>query len=157
MLSMKKISCLALALISAATMSVAKADEHQSYALDKLANAQAQLERLQNQQEAIKELIKAVKKDLRAAKIRAKAERLQMEADTVRQDAVVMVEQTGVAVDLPNLMTAKGVDAGIIEYDENMDDINREIKTKNSERSVYFPSGRKVEPQNGSDLPDYIK
>ena len=30
-----------------------------------------------------------------------------MEADTVRQDAVVMVEQTGVAVDLPNLMTAK--------------------------------------------------
>ena len=155
---MKKISCLTLALLfSANSFFAAKADQHQSYALDKLANAQAQLERLQGQRKAIDELIRAVKKDLRAAKIRAKAERLQMEADTVRQDAVVMVEQTGVAVDLPNLMTAKGVDAGIIEYDENADNINRELKEKNPERSVYFPSGRKVEPENTSDLPDYIK
>lgn len=154
---MKKISCFSLAIISALSIYGAQANQHQSYALDKLANAQAQLERLENQKDAINQLIKAVKKDLRAAKIRAKAERLQMEADTVRQDAVVMVEQTGVAVDLPNLMTAKGVDAGIIEYDEDADDIKRELE-KNSERSVYFPSGRKVEPENGSsDLPDYIK
>lgn len=153
---MKKISCLSLALISAFSIYSASADQHQSYALDKLANAQAQLERLKGQRKAVDELIRAVKKDLRAAKIRAKAERLQMEADTVRQDAVVMVEQTGVAVDLPNLMTAKGVDAGIIEYDENADDINRTMKNT-SERSVYFPSGRKVEPENSSDLPDYIK
>jgi membrane carboxypeptidase/penicillin-binding protein len=153
---MKKISCLSLALISAVSIYSANADQHQSYALDKLANAQAQLERLKGQRKAVDELIRAVKKDLRAAKIRAKAERLQLEADTVRQDAVVMVEQTGVAVDLPNLMNAKGVDAGIIEYDENSDDINRTMK-KTSERSVYFPSGRKVEPENSSDLPDYIK
>ena len=156
MLSMKKISCLTLAFLSAASIYSAQANQHQSYALDKLANAQAQLERLQGQKKAVNELIRAVKKDLRAAKIRAKAERLKMEADTVRQDAIVMVEQTGVAVDLPNLMTAKGVDAGIIEYNENTDDINRTMKN-NSERSVYFPSGRKVEPQSNSDLPDYIK
>jgi uncharacterized protein (UPF0335 family) len=158
MFIMKKISCFALAIaFSANSFLTAKANEHQSYALDKLANASAQLERLENQKKAINELIKAVKKDLRAARIRAKAERLQLEADTVRQDAVVMVEQTGVAVDLPNLMTAKGVDAGIIEYNENADDINRELKKNESERSVYFPSGRKVEPENTSDLPDYIK
>lgn len=154
---MKKISCLSLAFLSAISIYAAQADQHQSYALDKLANAQAQLDRLKNQKQAVNELIRAVKKDLRAAKIRAKAERLQMEADTVRQDAVVMVEQTGVAVDLPNLMTAKGVDAGIIEYDENMDDIDREIRQKNPSRSVYFPSGRKIEPESATDLPDYVK
>lgn len=153
---MKKISCLSLAFLSALTIYSAKADQHQSYALDKLANAQAQLQRLENQKDAVNQLIKAVKKDLRAAKVRAKAERLQLEADTVRQDAIVMVEQTGVAVDLPNLMTAKGVDAGIIEYDADADDVNRELQRR-SEKSVYFPSGRKVEPQNASDLPDYIK
>lgn len=153
---MKKISYLALAFLSAASMSVS-ADQHQSYALDKLANAQAQLERLEHQKKAINSLIKAVKKDLRAARIRAKAERLQLEADTVRQDAIVMVEQTGVAVDLPNLMTAKGVDAGLVEYDQNKEDIERELGQSQSERSVYFPSGRKVEPESSSDLPDYIK
>ncbi len=153
---MKKISCLVL-LVSFLTFPSAKANEHQSYAIDKLANAQAQLERLEAQKKAITQLMKAVKKDLRAAKIRAKAERLQIEANTVRQDAVVMVEQTGVAVDLPNLMTAKGVDAGLIEYDETQDDIDRVIKNSNPERSVYFPSGRKIEPENSSDIPDYIK
>lgn len=153
---MKKISCLAL-LLSLLAFPAAKANEHQSYAIDKLANAQAQLDRLKNQRDAIDELMKAVRKDLKAAKIRAKAERLQIEANTVRQDAIVMVEQTGVAVDLPNLMTAKGVDAGILEYDETQDDIDRVIKNSNPERSVYFPSGRKVEPQNSSDIPDYIK
>jgi hypothetical protein len=153
---MKKISCFTLAFLSAITIFAAQANEHQSYALDKLANAQAQLDRLQNQKKAINELMKAVRKDLQAAKLRAKAERLQMDADTVRQDAVVMVEQNGVAVDLPNLMTAKDVDAGIVEYDKNADDMNRIMKNT-SERSVYFPSGRKVEPIKGSDLPDYIK
>ena len=152
---MKKISCFVLALLFSTNTFVAQADQHQSYALDKLANAQAQLERLKNQKKAINELMKAVKKDLRAAKIRAKAERLQLEADTVKQDAIVMVEQTGVAVDLPNLMTATDVEAGIIEYDSNRDDVDREIRNSNPQRSVYFPSGRKE--SNTSDLPDYIK
>ena len=82
---------------------------------------------------------------------------MQIDADTTRQDAVVMVEQTGVAVDLPNLMTAKGVEAGIIEYDENTDEIDRELNKNASEKSVYFPGGRTVQPDNASDLPDYIK
>lgn len=154
---MKLMTNIALVILCATSFTVAKANQHQSYALDKLANAQAQYDRLQQQKKAINQLLKAVKKDLKAAQVRAKAERLQIDADTTRQDAVVMVEQTGVAVDLPNLMSAKGVEAGIIEYDENTDEIDRELNKNTSEKSVYFPGGRTVQPDNASDLPDYIK
>lgn len=141
-------------------------DSHQSYALDKLANAQAQLERLKGQEKALNQLIQAVKKDLRAAKVRARAERIQLQANTARQDAAVMVEQTGVAVDLPNLMTAKGVQAGILEYDKNQNEnIDAMFKDRSTtEKSVYFPNGsagKKVKPSNSysddADFPDYIK
>lgn len=161
---MKQPLSIALAIILSGSLSVSAADNnHQSYALDKLANAQAQLDRLKSQETAIKDLIKAVKKDLKAAKIRAKAERVQLEADTLRQDAIVSVEQSGVAVDLPNLMTAKGVQAGLKEYEAEKDEVEMMFKDNNaSTKSVYFPGGsqgKKIEPSNkvNSEIPDYIK
>ena len=142
------------------------ADDRQGYALDKLANAQAQLDRLEAQKKALTELIRAVKKDLKAAKIRAKAERIQLEADTKRQDAAVMVEQSGVAVDLPNLMNTKKTEGTIVEFDAAKDDIDLMFKDKNTtdEKTVFFPGGdegKKVEPNydgidNDSDF-KYIK
>lgn len=163
---MKKLTSIALALLCTGNLMAAKAEDRQGYALDKLANAQAQLDRLKSQERALKSLIKAVKRDLRAARIRAKAERIQLSADTQRQDAAVLVEQSGVAIDLPNLMNTRGVEANIAEtskeyqYDENKDDIDRMFKN-NSEKAVYFPGkneGNKVEPsKSDSDLPDYIK
>lgn len=141
------------------------ADDRQGYALDKLANAQAQLDRLEAQKDALEELIKAVKKDLRAAKIRAKAERIQLQADTKRQDAAVMVEQSGVAVDLPNLMNTKNAQGQVVEYNAQKDEVDLMFKDKNQEqKTVFFPGGdegKKIEPnydgiENDSDF-KYIK
>ena len=164
---MNKLLGLGLALLfSANTLVSVKAavGEHQSYALDKLANAQAQLDRLKTQEKALKELIGAVKKDLRAARIRAKAERIQIEANTKRQDAAILVEQSGVAVDLPNLMNTRSVDAGLIEYSADKDDVEMMFEDeKTKTKSVYFPGGskgKKVETEYQgieSDIPDYIK
>lgn len=159
---MNKFIVLAL-LFSFSSLNSIQAEDRQGYALDKLANAQAQLDRLESQKEALAELIKAVKKDLRAAKIRAKAEEIQLKADTQRQDAAVMVEQSGVAVDLPNLMATKGVKAGLIEYDDKNNDIDMMFEDKANEKAVFFPggdAGRKVNPSgiaNDAELPDYIK
>lgn len=164
---MNKFLSLGLAvLLSANTLTSVKAaeGEHQTYALDKLANAQAQLDRLKSQEQALKQLIQAVKKDLRAARIRAKAERIQIEANTKRQDAAVLVEQSGVAVDLPNLMNTRDVNGGLIEYSADKDEVDQMFKdTKSKTKSVYFPGGsqgKKVESQYqgiDSDIPDYIK
>ncbi len=150
---MKKPFLFVLALLfSVGSVNLAQADDPQSYALDKLANAQAQLDRLKTQKIALDKLTKAVKEDLKAAKIRAKAERLQISADTKRQDAAVLVEQTGVAVDLPNLMATKGVQAGVMEYDSDKEDIDLMFKDKAKQKAVFFPggdAGRKIQPSNG--------
>lgn len=160
---MNKFIVLAL-LFAFGSSNLLQAEDRQNYALDKLANAQAQLNRLEDQREAIDQLIRAVKKDLRAAKIRARAEEIQLKADTDRQDAAVLVEQSGVAVDLPNLMVTKGVKAGLVEYDSD-DDIDLMFEDKSNEQAVFFPggdAGRKVNSKkkgidNDSDLPSYIK
>lgn len=164
---MKNLLRLGLALLFSANSFIqvgAAEGDRQTYALDKLANAQAQLDRLKSQEKALKELIKAVKKDLKAAKIRAKAERIQIEANTKRQDAAVLVEQSGVAVDLPNLMNTRKVDAGLIEYSADKDDIDMMFEDEKAKtKSVYFPGssdGKKVESDYEgieSDMPDYIK
>jgi len=166
---MNKLLSLGLALLFSANVSLnvsAAEGEHQSYALDKLANAQAQLDRLKSQKRALKQLIGAVKKDLKAAKIRAKAERIQIQANTKRQDAAVMVEQSGVAVDLPDLMNTRNVDAGLVEYSANKDDVDKMFKDKKSKtKAVYFPGGsegKRVESgyegiDSDSEMPDYIK
>jgi hypothetical protein len=144
------------------------AEDPQSYAMDKLANAQAQLDKLESQKKALNDLTRAVKKDLKAAKIRAKAERLQIEADTARQDASTIVEQSGVAVDLPNLMNTTAVEAGIIEYKPDEKDIDLMFKdSEKPSKTVFFPgnsAGRRVTPSNSnaglnnnSDIPAYIK
>jgi hypothetical protein len=164
---MKKLLSMALLFSLSYSILPSKAadNEHQTYALDKLANAQAQLDRLTMQEKAIRQLKGAVRKDLRAARIRAKAERIQLEANTQKQDAAVMVEQSGVAVDLPNLMNTRKVDGGIIEYSAD-DDVERMFNdTKPKTKSVYFPGGskgKKVQSgyqglDNDSDIPDYIK
>jgi uncharacterized protein (UPF0335 family) len=155
-------------IISMGTYGLAQAEDPQTYAMDKLANAQAQLDRLEGQKGALNDLIKAVKKDLKAAKIRAKAERIQIEADTARQDAAVFVEQSGVAIDLPNLMNTRNVEAGIVEYKPDEKDIDLMFKDREKpSKAVFFPgnsAGKKVSPSNNyyginndSDIPDYIK
>lgn len=162
---MKKFFRIGLAILTSTIVSsAAKADstnsntvntnnEPQAYALDKLANAQAQLDKLVAQREALDNLIRAVRKDLRAAKMRAKAERIQVQADSDRQDASILVQQNGVAVDLPNLMTAKGVQAGIVEYQPDPTEIELMFRDKNSttNKTVFFPggdAGKKIEPSN---------
>ena len=149
---MKKLLLFVLALLfSISSVNLAMAEDPQSYALDKLANAQAQLERLKAQKIALNKLTRAVKQDLKAAKIRAKAERLQISADTERQDAALLVEQTGVAVDLPNLMATKGVTAGVMEYNADQEDIDLMFKDKTKQKAVFFPggdAGRKIQPSN---------
>ncbi len=126
----------------------------QMYAQDKLVNAQAQYQRLQNQEKALEKLMAAVKTDLKAAKLRAKAETVQKIADTARQDASMNVEQAGIAVDLPDLMSTKGVQAvaaGAKEK-ENIDLMFRD-RNKQESASVFFPAG------SGSRTitPEYIK
>jgi hypothetical protein len=166
---MKKFLSLSLALLFSFNSCILSAqagdNDHQTYALDKLANAQAQLDRLTMQEKAIRQLKSAVRKDLRAARIRAKAERIQLEANTQKQDAAVMVEQSGVAVDLPNLMNTRKVGGGLIEYsaDEEVERMFNDNRPKT--KSVYFPGGskgKKVEAEyqglnSDSDIPDYIK
>jgi len=143
-----------IALASGSFLLPALANDHQSYALDKLANAEAQLDKLVIQKKALNDYIKAVRKDLKAARIRARAERIQLEADTDRQDAAALVEQSGVAVDLPNMMTAKGVQAGLLDNNEyKAEHVESMFKDRNKEatKSVYFPGGskgKKVEPIN---------
>lgn len=142
-------------------ITAAKADtsERQGYALDRLVNAQAQLEKLESQEKALKQLIRAVKKDLKAAKIRTKAEKVQLKADTQRQDAAIMVQETGVAVDLPDLINTKDVEAGLIKHEvanktlsqEEIDILFKDDKPKD-ETAVFFPA-----KSESSDLPDYIK
>jgi|GEM_PF-3034501 len=130
-------------------------NDPQMYAQDKLVNAEAQYERLKNQEKALQKLMGAVKKDLKAAKIRAKAERIQISANTARQDASVNVEQAGIAVDLPDLMSTKGVQAvaaGSAKEKENIDMMFRD-RNKQESASVFFPAG------SGSKTiaPEYIK
>jgi Skp family chaperone for outer membrane proteins len=155
------ISCSGLA----AKAAPATINTNDTYAMDKLANAQAQLNRLKSQRKAIDQLIQAVQKDLRAAQIRAKAEKIQLQADNDKQNAAAVIEQTGLAIDLPNLMTAEGTtQANLIEKKAIKDDLDMMFKDKGSSpksASVFFPggsSGRKVEPLNAKkDIPDYIK
>lgn len=157
---MNKFYALGLALlVSTSTYGMALADDPQTYAMDKLANAQAQLDQLKAQKLALSKLTKAVKQDLRAAKIRAKAERIQISADTSRQDAAVMIEQSGVAVDLPNLMAARQVQGGILEYENDTNSksskttVGKAAKQKN-ESEVFFPGGdqgKKIESRYGTE------
>jgi len=132
--------------------------EPQTYAQDKLVNAQAQLERLKAQKRAINKLMRAIKKDLKAARIRSKAEKIQLSANNAKQDATIMVEQAGVAVDLPDLMAAKGVEAGLLENTDKKKDIDLMFKDKEAQESVFFPAGSEgAGIKNDADLPSYIK
>ncbi len=144
-------------------LTVCAQDEYndpQIYAQDKLVNAEAQYQRLKNQEKALQKLMGAVKQDLKAAKIRAKAERIQVSANTARQDASVNVEQAGIAVDLPDLMPTKGVQAvaaGSRTVDANREKENIDLmfrdRNKQESASVFFPAG------SGSRTiaPEYIK
>ncbi len=137
-----------LVLVGLSTTLPVLAEDPQSYALDKLANAEAQLERLSAQRKAIDQMIRAVREDLRAAKIRAKAEKLQVEADSKRGDATAMVQQAGVAIDLPNLMMADSNSTGVTEYAAQKEEIDLMFKDKPKEEAVFFPAsarGRKSE------------
>ncbi len=132
-------------------------NDPQMYAQDKLVNAEAQYQRLKNQKAALEKLMGAVKKDLKAAKLRAKAETVQKVADTARQDASVNVEQAGIAVDLPDLMSTKGVQAvaagsAMSREKENIDLMFRD-RNKQEAANVFFPAG------SGSRTiaPEYIK
>jgi len=143
----KKLLSIGLGLLILLSSAAAQAEDYgnpEIYAQDKLVNATAQLERLKAQEKALEKLIKAVKKDLRAAKLRAKAERVQKLADTARQDASIVIEQSGIAIDLPDLMSAKGVQAGLAQGSESLDqtkeDIDLMFKDKQSEEAVFFPA-----------------
>ncbi len=133
-------------------------DDPQLYAQDKLVNAQAQYQRLKNQEQALEKLMKAVKKDLRAAKLRAKAEGVQKLADSARQDAALGVEQAGIAVDLPDMMSTKGVQAVAAgtssgpssREKENIDLMFRDRQKQES--AVFFPGAR-----SKTIAPEYIK
>ena len=132
-------------------------NDPQMYAQDKLVNAEAQYQRLKNQEKALQKLMGAVKQDLKAAKLRAKAETVQKIADTARQDASVNVEQAGIAVDLPDLMSTKGVQAvaagsAMSREKENIDLMFRD-RNKQESANVFFPAG------SGSRTiaPEYIK
>lgn len=133
-------------------------NDPQIYAQDKLVNAQAQYQRLKNQKDALEKLMGAVKKDLKAAKLRAKAETVQKVADTARQDASVGVEQAGIAVDLPDLMSTKGVQAvaaGSTTIDPNRENIDLMFRDRNKQESasVFFPAGS----SSKTIAPEYIK
>lgn len=153
---MKKHLSIGLALlISTSTFAPSFADP-QVYAQDKLANAQAQLDKLVSQREALDKLIRAVRKDLRAAKIRSKAENIQVQADTDRQDAAMLVEQAGVAVELPNLMATKTVQSTVTS--SNKSDIDLMFRDQKQPKAVFFPggdSGRTLRSQGLSNDADY--
>jgi hypothetical protein len=134
-------------------------NERQSYALDKLVNAQAQLERLEAQKAALDKLIRAVKEDLKAAKIRARAEAIQLQADAKRKDAAVLVEQSGVAVDLPDLMNSKEVNADIAQAKvEEVDKENLDLifNDKQATESVFFPASSE-KGLKADEIPEYVK
>lgn len=135
---MKKYLSFSLALLVSAGSFAPSFADPQVYAQDKLANAQAQLDKLVSQREALNKLIKAVRKDLRAAKIRSKAENIQVQADTDRQDAAVLVEQAGVAVELPNLMATKSVQSTMTS---SKDDIDLMFRDQKQPKAVFFPGG----------------
>lgn len=157
----KRIFILAIAFLSFTQASFSADNERQNYALDKLVNAQAQLERLETQREALDKLIRAVKKDLRAAKIRAKAESIQLQADAQRKDAAVLVEQSGVAVELPDLMNSKEVNANIAELkakDPNKENLDLMFDDNENTESVFFPAGSSSRKGlNPDEIPEYIK
>lgn len=155
---MKKFQLLALsfAVLAVATPARADYEDPKTYANDKLLNAEAQLERLKEQKSALEKMIKAVKKDLRAAKTRAKAERLQSQADVIREDAITYVEQSGVAIDLPDLMYSSGVKAelaGTNNITPEKSDLM--FENKNKEKAVFFPNGGGIE--NDVVLPPDVK
>lgn len=151
MIKQRKLLSFALAAGIAFTASAANAESDynnpESYAQDKLVNAQAQLDRLTAQKKALNKLILAVKRDLKAAKIRAKAERVQQMANTNKEDAAVLIEQAGIAVDLPDLMQAKDVQAGLAKGNDK-ENIDAMFKDKNSQASeaVFYPAGSTASP-----------
>ena len=128
----------------------AQYNDPNSYASDKLLNAEAQLATLQEQEKAIKKLIKAVKQDLKAAKTRAKAERIQGKADALRGDASTQVAQTGLAIELPDFMTSEGVRAKLAKTPEDTD-LN--FGDKSATKSVFFPKGNSGGIENDLILP----
>lgn len=131
----------------------------QDYASDKLANAEAQLDKLIEQRNAINSLIKAVKKDLKAAKIRNKAEEIQIKANVAKQDAEFMIEQSGMAIDLPDLTAKKTSSTPLLE------DISAKVapapnfpeNSFDKVDSVFFPSNNSNITKTKKDLPYYIK
>jgi seryl-tRNA synthetase len=128
------------------------------YAADKLANADAQLTKLIEQRNALNSLIKAVKKDLKAAKIRAKAEEIQTKANVAKQDAEFMLEQSGVAIDLPDLTAKTPIIPSTL-----LEDVSTKTPSSFNEDSfdkvdsVFFPSNNSINVQSKKDLPYYIK
>lgn len=149
---------------SLSLLAAQEAKPPQDYAADKLANAEAQLDKLIEQRNAINTLVKAVKKDLKAAKIRAKAEEIQVKANAARQDAELKIEQSGMAVDLPDLTATKKSTAPLLEdispkvtpathFSENNFDKTPE--------SIFFPGNisdtKNSKTKKEKELPYYIK
>ena len=129
----------------------------ETYAADRLANAQAQLDALYEQKNALNSLIKAVKKELRAAKIRAKAESIQNEADLELQDAEFLIEQSGVSVALPDVAAPQPQEPMLEDISAKIDDSSEELFPEESfdeVDSVFFPG---VSDKKKKDLPYYVK
>lgn len=147
---MKKISLLVLCAICIGLSAPAQAEytDPNTYAQDKLLNAEAQLAKLNEQKKALNKLIKAVKKDLKAAKTRAKAEKLQSKADGVRSDASTLVEQSGLAVDLPDFMISSGVNAELARnkpLNPEQSDLMFRDGSQTETSSVFFPGSDGIE------------
>ena len=156
------------------TEAESQVDPRMVYAADKLVNAQAQLDKLKAQKKAIDAMIKAVKRDLKAAKIRAKAEKIQEVADVNRKDAEFMIEKSGVALELPNLLIEEGQGELIEETTGELTasqaaekQVEKMFPEEEFEKvdSVFFPGNDVKEPSKSSNkkisddvnLPYYIK
>lgn len=129
----------------------------ETYAADRLANAQAQLDALYEQKNALNSLIKAVKKELRAAKIRAKAEAIQNEADTELQDAEFLIEQSGVSVALPDVAAPRVNEPMLEDISAKVDGTNDIFPEESFDEvdSVFFPGVNSNKKKK--DLPYYVK
>lgn len=127
-----------------------------TYAQDKLLNAEAQLSKLKEQRKALDKLIKAVKADLKAAKTRAKAEKIQSKADGFRSDASTLVENSGLAVDLPDFMISQGVDAKLTDRSINPDSSELMFKEDRGSKSAFFP-GRSKGIESDVVLPPNVR
>lgn len=144
-----------------AAPAMAEYESPKTYAQDKLLNAEAQLNRLEEQKNALVKMIKAVKKDLKAAKLRAKAERIQSKADVIRNDATTFVEQSGIAIDLPDLMYSSGVSAELADSTtpnpESTDLMFKDPNQQSKSAAFYPDSSEPAGIENDVVLPPSVR